>query len=187
MIEHSNFLRTMSDWSLLAQGVPHVDGHYLLLLTSRLLHILGAIILVGGVFYLRNVIASRAAAADNAGADPWFAGGRGTWAKWVGITTLVLLATGLFNFVMNVKTYEIATSYHMLVGIKILVALVVFFLAAVLAGRSALAERFRGNMKFWLSACLVAGIVTVLIGSVMRTYPRELKPTPGPTLVSPRN
>ena len=110
-------------------------------------------------------------------------GQRGTWAKWVGITTLLLVATGLFNFINNVKTYEIATSYHMLVGLKILVALVVFFLAAVLAGRSMMAERFRTNMRFWLSVCLVAGIITVLIGSVMRTYPREPKPIAGPTLI----
>jgi uncharacterized membrane protein len=173
-------------WIVIAQAVPKVDGNFLLLLTSRLLHILGAIFLLGGVFYLRTIIAPRLGAADGT-VDSWFAGGRATWAKWVGITTLVLIATGLFNFIVNVKTYQIATSYHMLVGLKILVALIVFFLAAVLAGRSGLADRLRANMKFWLSVCAIAGIVTVLIGSVMRTYPRTEKPTAGPTLVAPIN
>jgi uncharacterized membrane protein len=171
--------------SLFAQGVPQVDGHYLLLLASRLLHVLSAIILLGGIFYLGTIVAP--ALGTSGTADSWFAGRRATWAKWVGITSLLLIATGLFNFISNVKTYEIAVSYHMLVGLKILVALVVFFLAAVLAGRSGLAERLRANMKFWLTVCLVAGIITVLIGSVMRTYPRELKPTAGPTLVAPNN
>lgn len=173
-----------SDWLVLAQAVPKFDGQYFLLLASRLLHVLSAIILVGGIFYLWAVVAPGTAATNNGG-DAWFSGRRATWAKWVGITTLLLIATGLFNFVWNVKTYEIAVSYHMLVGVKILVALVVFFLAAVLAGRSGLAERMRGNMKFWLGVCLLVGILTVLIGSVMRSYPREPKPVAGPTLVAP--
>ena len=171
--------------SLFAQGVPQVDGHYLLLLASRLLHVLSAIILLGGIFYLGTIVGPALGTSGNG--DSWFAGRRATWAKWVGITTLLLIATGLFNFISNVKTYEIAVSYHMLVGLKILVALVVFFLAAVLAGRSGLAERLRANMKFWLTICLIAGIITVLIGSVMRTYPRNPKTLAAPTLIAPNN
>jgi len=179
-------ITALSAQFVFAQGVPAFDGQWWLLLASRLLHILSAIVLLGGIFYLRAIVAPGRAAAGG-DAEAWYAGRRPAWVKWVGITTLLLVATGLFNFITNVKTYEIATSYHMLVGLKILAALVVFFLAAVLAGRSRLAERFRMHMRFWLSACLVAGIITVLIGSVMRTYPRELKPIVGPTLVAPGN
>ena len=173
---------------LFAQSVPHFDGHYFLLLTSRVLHILASIVLVGGLFYLRTIVAPRLRAGDMAaGADPWFAGSRAGWAKWVGIATAVLLLTGLFNFYTIVTTYEIATSYHMIGGLKILVALVVFFLAAILAGHTPLAEQFRQKMKFWLSACLVAAVVVVVIGSVMRSYPREPKTIAGPALIAPSN
>ena len=173
---------------LFAQSLPHFDGIYWLNLASRVLHILSAIVLVGGLFYLRMIVAPRVATkSKGTAADAWFAGNRAAWAKWVGITTTLLLVTGLYNFITIVKTYQLNTSYHMLVGLKILLALVVFFFAAVLAGRSGLAERFRENMKLWLSVCLVTAILVVIIGSVMRSYPREPKPTTGPALVAPSN
>ena len=161
---------------------------YWVQLASRVLHVLGAIVLVGGLFYQRMIVLPRLRASDaEAGTDPWYAGRRGAWAMWVGIATLVLLATGLFNFVQIIRTNDIATSYHMIVGVKILAALVVFFLAAMLAGKSPLADQFRQNMKLWLTACLVAAMLVVMIGSVMRSYPRHLKPVAGPTLIAPSN
>jgi hypothetical protein len=177
-----------ADGFLVAQStMPQFDGDYWLMLASRAIHILGAIILVGGLFYLRMIVAPRLRAGDaNAGADPWFAGRRAAWAMWVGIATLALLATGLFNYLQIVKMHErLATSYHMIAGIKIVLALVVFVLVALVSGRSALAERFRQNMKFWLAACLIVAIAVVILGSVLRSYPRELKPIAGPTLIAP--
>src|SRR5215203_4697226 len=43
---------------LLAQqaAMPNMDGTFWLMLLSRILHILGAIVLVGGLFYIRNII-----------------------------------------------------------------------------------------------------------------------------------
>ena len=179
-------------WIVVAQGtMPQFDGSYWLLLASRVLHILSASSSLGGLFYLRMIVAPRLRASDTgagAGADPWFAGRRAAWAKWVGIATLALLATGLFNYIQMIKMHEkLATSYHMIAGIKMLLALVVFALAAPVSGRSALAERFRENMKFWLSVCLLTAIAVVILGSVLRSYPRELKPVSGPTLVAPNN
>ena len=39
----------------------------------------------------------------------------------------------------------------------------------------------------WLSVCLILGIITVVMGSVLRSYPRTLKvdTTAGPTLIAP--
>ena len=137
-------------------------------------------------FYLLAVVAPRAAASGS-NADAWFNGNRSAWAKWVGIATAVLLVTGLFNFITIIKTNQIATSYHMLGGLKIVVALVIFFFAAVLAGKTALADRMRANMKFWLTITMLIGLVIVIIGGVMRSYPREPKAAAaGPTLVAPQ-
>jgi cytochrome c biogenesis protein CcdA len=96
-----------------------------------------------------------------------------------------LLVTGLFNFVTIVKANQIATSYHMLGGVKILVALVIFFFAAILAGKTALAESFRERMKYWLTVTMLIGVLIVIIGSVMRSYPRTPKPIEGPAIVAP--
>jgi uncharacterized membrane protein len=171
---------------LLADGtMPHFDGMYWVLLLSRVLHILGAIVLVGGLFYLRMVIAPTVSTGKNPTTDAWFGGRRGAWAKWVGISALLLLATGLYNYFEIVQANELAASYHMLAGIKILVALVVIFLASLLAGRSALADQLRERMKFWLGVCLLIGMLAVVIGSVLRSYPHTPRTLAGPTLVAP--
>jgi len=179
---------TVADLATLAQAVPRFDGYYFLLLASRVLHVLGSVVLLGGIFYLLAVVAPRVAArGGRPDADAWFGGNRAAWAKWVGIATVVLLVTGLFNFITIVKTNQIATSYHMLGALKILVALVIFFFAAILAGKTGLAERFREKMKLWLTVTMCVGLVIVIIGSVMRSYQRTSKAANGPTLVAPDN
>jgi uncharacterized membrane protein len=174
--------------SVLAQGtMPKFDGLYWLLLLSRVLHILGAVVLVGGLFYLRMVVAPSVAAASKPTADTWFAGRRGTWAKWVGIAALLLIVTGLFNYYEIYIGYDLAQSYHMVAGIKVLVALVFIFLVSLLAGRTAAAEQLRERMLFWLSMCLLMGIFVVVLGSFLRSYPHTPKALSGPTLVAPSN
>ncbi len=176
----------LSDLLTFAQAAPHLDGYYFLLLASRVLHVLGSIILLGGIFYLLAIVAPRVVASGTAAnADAWFAGNRAAWAKWVGIATIVLLVTGLFNFVTIAKANQIAPSYHLLGSLKILVAMIIFFFAATLAGKTALADRFRKQMNFWLKVTMTVGLAIVIIGSVMRSYPRTPKPLAGPALVAP--
>jgi uncharacterized membrane protein len=171
---------------LLAQGtMPHFDGMYWLLLTSRVLHILGAIVLVGGLFYLRMVIAPTVSAAQKPTTDAWFGGRRAAWAMWVGIAALLLIVTGLFNYFEIAKANDLVASYHMMAGIKMLVALVLIFFASLLAGRSALADQLREKMRFWLSVCLLIGIFTVILGSMLRSYPHTPNALAGPNLVAP--
>lgn len=165
-----------------------MDAMFWLLLASRVLHILGAIVLVGGVFYLRMIVSRRLRASDsNAGADPWFGGRRSAWAMWVGIATLVLIVTGLVNFIHIVRTHQsLGGLYHALFGVKILLALVVFLLAAMLAGKSPAGERFRQNMRFWLGVCLVLGVLVVTLGSTLRSIPHVSK-VGEPDLIAPAN
>ena len=128
--------------TLLAQQphMPTTDSMYWIMLVSRILHILGAIILAGGLFYIRYVVSPTSAAAGTQSPDQFFGGRRATWAKWVGIATALLLFTGFWNYVQFGKTYDLAKFYHMILGIKILAAIAVFLLAALLAGRTNAAE-----------------------------------------------
>lgn len=176
------------EWTNLAQVMsPEMDGMYWVQLVTRIFHILGAIVLVGGVFYLRMIVAPRLRASDaDGGADIWFAGRREVWAKWVAIATVLLLVTGLFNYWQIIRSNErMASSYHAIMGIKILLALAVFFIAALLAGKTALAEQLRQKMKLWLSVCLAAGVIVVILAGVLRTYPHIPKPLEGPRLIAP--
>ena len=178
---------------LAQQTVPRLDSVYWLMLVSRILHIVGAIILVGGLFYIRAVLAPlppRERPGDGSSSDPdlLFGGRRAAWAMWVGIATLLLLVTGLWNYWQMIQMHErLASSYHMIAGIKMLIGLAVFFLAALLAGRSAAAQTLRQKMRFWLTTCLILGVLTVVLGSVLRTYPRipKVDAPAGPTLIAP--
>jgi uncharacterized membrane protein len=171
------------------QTMPEITPMYGVMLLSRILHILGAIILVGGIFYIRAII-TPSVSDPNVTPDQQLGGRRAAWAMWVGIATMLLLVTGLWNYLQMIKMHEkLAASYHMIAGLKMLAAIALFLLAALVAGRSPVAEMMRQRMRFWLNVCLLIGIVTVALGSLLRTYPRTLKvDAPGPsTLVAPAN
>ncbi|MCI0492934.1 MAG: hypothetical protein L0Z07_08355 [Planctomycetes bacterium] len=171
------------------QTLPPMDGAYWLMLASRVLHILGAIILVGGIFYVRMIAHRDPPASPSRTADVLFSGNRAKWAMWVGIATLLLVATGLFNYVMFMRTFDrFAGTYHMLFGIKFLLGLAVLFIAAVLAGRSAAADCFRQNLRCWLSLVLLLSLAIVVLAAMMRTVPHVPKPAAGPpALIAPMN
>ena len=145
-----------------------LDVSQLVQLVSRVLHILGAIVLVGGLFYIRSVLSP-------AGVEACFAGRRAVWARWVGVATFLLLATGIYNFLVindQVKAggEQLEPTYHMLFGIKFLLGLLVMFLAAMLAGKTALAEKFRTNMGRWLNVAWFAALAIVVIAALLRTF-----------------
>jgi len=153
---------------LLAEGMPTVDGVYVLQIASRALHIISAMILVGGLFFMRTVLSP-------AGAEACYAGRRAVWAKWVGITTAVLLATGIYNLMLIIGQTKadggkLPAAYHLLFGAKFLLAMLVMFLVAILAGKTTAAERFRGQMRKWLNIAWLAAIVIVVIAAVLRTF-----------------
>jgi putative copper export protein len=157
------------DWLVAQAAAPAVDGKFVLYVVLRVLHILAAIIIVGGLFYAKIVLVP-------AGADP-YAGNRQVWARWVGIASLLLVVSGLMNFMNNIGLAKehgtpLPPTYHMLFGIKFLLGLLVMFIAAILAGKTALADKFRQNMGRWLNIAWSASLAIVIIGALLRTFPR---------------
>ena len=169
--------------------MPTLDSTYWIMLVSRILHILGAIILAGGLFYIRYVVSPISAPPGTQPVDQFFGGRRGAWAKWVGIATALLLFTGFWNYVQFSKTYNLAPLYHMVLGIKILAGMAVFLLAALLAGRTNVADSIRQKWGLWINVCLFLALITVVIGSVLRTFPhdRKVDAAEQPKLVAPAN
>jgi hypothetical protein len=91
----------------------------------------------------------------------------------------LLLLSGLINFVRIVQRYDFpeGSLYHMLFGIKFLLALAVFYLASALAGRSHLAQRLQSRERVWLSWTVVLAVAVVLLAGVMKIAARTEKST----------
>ena len=143
----------------------------LLPLVSHILHVVGAVILVGGIVYLRTVVAPGAALGEGDPVDRLYSGRRTAWARWVGIATGLLLATGIINIVLVMKTYpNLSGSYRAMLGAKIVLALVVMFLAAILAGTTPAALELRKAAQGWLTVALVSGLVVIILASALRLF-----------------
>ncbi len=153
--------------TLFAQVEPEAGGLPIVPLISRVLHILGALILGGGIFFLRSVLAPT-------GDEQWLTDRRGTWARWVGIATFVLIATGFYNFLIingeaKIEGGKLPSTYHVLFGIKFLLGLVVMFLAAILAGKTPLAAKFRGKSQLWLNVAWFGVMAIIVVAGILRT------------------
>jgi hypothetical protein len=105
---------------------------------------------------------------------------RRRWAKFVMIATVLLLVSGITNLALAGR-YEykpvlgMPKGYHMIVGIKLLLALPIFFIAAILMGRTSLAKRFQANAEFWMNVNLTLALAMVLIGGGLRFVWRQPK------------
>lgn len=153
-------------FSLLAD-LPTINANYLIGVVSRVVHVLTAIIIGGGLFYMRTVLAP-------SGPEACFSGRRDQWARWMAAATGLSLVAGLYNFMATVSASKAAgdplpSAYHMLFGAKFVLGLFVMFVASVLPGKTALADKFRANMSRWLGLAWSAVIAIVVLGAIMRT------------------
>jgi len=144
------------------------------------MHILGAIALMGGTIFMRFALRpaiiqmqpeARAALHDEV---------RRRWSKVVMLATLFLLASGLTNLATTGRfnfdpVLGMPKGYQMLVGIKFLLALPIFFIAAAFLGRSNMAKRMQQNAEFWMNINLALALVMVLMGGYLRFVTREPK------------
>ena len=145
-------------------------------LALRWLHILCAIGLVGGVFFWRFALAPALAALDDVQRQQVHDAVRPRWARIVMITSAILLVSGLWNAVANIRQYEFdGGAYHALVGVKLLLALAIMFIAAKLSGRSESAERFREKQLSWLTINAILAVVLVCSAGVMKVMPHITK------------
>lgn len=146
-----------------------MDGTTLLNLISRWLHVLPAIIMVGGTLFLRlALLPAFAGSPHEQPRDQMREAVRKNWAKWIGISTLLLLLTGLYNAYFKAVTYELAPLYNGLLLIKMLLAFAVFYLAARLSGRSEKAIKLREREVHWTNILCVLMLTIVLIAGAMK-------------------
>jgi len=138
-------------------------------LLSRWLHVFGAIFMLGGTFYVRAVLLPSATETlDDATHQSLRTSVMGRWRKILMVLITILLLSGLYNFMVNMKDHDGQPTYHMLFGIKFLLAIFVFGLASMLAGRKPVSLKLQQNAKLWLGVTLAMGAAIVMIAGYMK-------------------
>jgi uncharacterized membrane protein len=144
-----------------------------LALLFRWLHILAAITAVGGTIFSRFVLLPSQGVLTTPDREALHAEMRSRWSKIVMASIGFLLLSGIYNFVMIVHNYGLSLRelrwYHPLFGIKFLLALVVFTVASLLAGRTPLAAKMRTKARFWMSFNILLAVLIVCISGILRT------------------
>jgi uncharacterized membrane protein len=161
------------------------DPLFYLLLVLRYMHILGAIMLMGGTIFMRFALAPTVATLEGSTRGDFHERVRTRWSKFVMLASGMLLVSGLANMMLFTKSrYDLdpvpilGMGYGMAVGIKFLLALPIFFFASFLAGRSTTAKKFQANAGLWMNVNLALALVMVLLGGLLKFVGREYKPEP---------
>jgi uncharacterized membrane protein len=144
----------------------------LLPLLMRWAHVISAVVAVGGSFFIWLVllpVAGRVLAAEQAG--ELRAALTKRWAKFVHTCILLFLVSGFYNYlVVTGPRHEGNGQYHMLFGIKFLLALVVFVLAVILTSSKPWSAKFKQNPIF-LTLLVVTSLIVVMLGGYMKLMP----------------
>jgi len=137
---------------------------------SRIVHVATAIVLVGGSVFMRFALMPAAAGLGDAEHEGLRERLMGRWRRFVHGGIALLLASGLYNYVVvMMPLHEGDGRYHMLVGIKLLLVLVLFFLASALVGRSSALQGLRDKARTTLSVMILLAAVIVAISGYLKT------------------
>lgn len=138
-------------------------------LLSRTLHVLGAIVMLGGAIFLRYVFLPSATALPEGESEKIRTAVSRRWKMFVHSGIAILLITGFYNYIAVAMPQHAGDKrYHMLMGIKILLAMGVFLIASVLPGRMPAFEGMRRNLKTWLTVTIVLATIVVVIAGALK-------------------
>lgn len=147
-----------------------MDSTEIVNVLSRWLHIGTAIVVVGGTAFLRFVLLPSAQQLPQAEHDQLRQLVMRRWRKIVMAGIGLFLLTGFYNYLVvgaGVK-HRNPGLYHSLMGLKILFAFGIFFLASALVGRAARFDAIRRGSKKWLLLLLAMAFFVVLISSFLK-------------------
>lgn len=146
-------------------------------LTLRWFHLVAAMMAVGGIIFMRFALLPSVSALADEQRQTLHQQIRSRWAKMVAVAIALLLISGLWNYIRflgEAKTWgdqwraSNNTLYQAVFGVKFILALVIFFLASALAGRTEATKKFRKNAKFWMTVNLILVLIVVALSGVLR-------------------
>lgn len=144
-----------------------MDTELILPILSRWAHVGCAIVLVGGSAFIWLVVQ------PVIGTEPsdLHSQLRNRWKKIVHPGIGLFLLSGFYNYWRAIPAHKGDPLYHMLVGTKILLALVVFALASILVGSKPGTQKIRDNARKWLGVTLLLATVIVGISGFVKVRP----------------
>lgn len=101
------------------------------------------------------------------------------WKRVVHSGIALLLLSGLYNYMQQIPKHKGDGLYHALLGTKMLLALVVFFIASALVGRSATFEKMRQNRAKWMGLVVLLSALIVGISGFLKvrgSKPKTVEP-----------
>jgi uncharacterized membrane protein len=157
----------------------------------RWFHLVAAITAVGGTIFMRFALVPSIGVVSDEQRKLLYEQIRRRWAILVMASIAFLLISGVWNFVsfMHEAKSELPEweawrhsymmLYNALFGIKFLLAMVIFFIASALAGRSAGTQKIRDRAVYAMTLNLVLALIVVALAGIMRLT--HTGPTPPST------
>lgn len=135
---------------------------------SRVIHVGTAIVVAGGSVFLLAVLTPVVNDLDKEAGSRVSAAVLGRWRRIVHIGIALFLLSGFYNYFRAIPLHRGDGLYHGLVGTKMLLAFVLFFLASVLVGRSERFEPMRQQRQKWLRVVVALATVIVAISGYVK-------------------
>ena len=145
-----------------------MDSQLLINVISRIIHVSTAIALVGGSVFMVFVLLPAAKQLSDEQHERLRGLVNKTWKRFVHVGILLFLVTGFYNYFQQMPFHKKDGLYHGLIGTKIILALVIFFIASVLVGRSAKFEWMRSGREKWLKIIVLLAAIIVAMSSFVK-------------------
>jgi uncharacterized membrane protein len=145
--------------------IPWLDG------VLQWLHVLAAVLAVGGVFFLRFVLCpalKKLPPEQDAAKTQLLQSVVRNFKMVIHSSIAVLLLTGFYRYLSQMSLTKGWSQYHMFMGIKILLAFVVFFLAIMLTLPGEKPNYFQRNRDRSLLISFVLGAIVILLSATLR-------------------
>lgn len=150
-----------------------MDSQFLINVISRIVHVSTAIALVGGSVFMVFVLLPAAKQLTDEQHQRLRELVNKTWKRYIHVGILLFLVTGFYNYFQQMPFHKKDGLYHGLIGTKIILAFVIFFIASVLVGRSPAFEWMRTGREKWLKiVVLLAAIIVAMSGFVKVRGPK---------------
>lgn len=152
-------------------------------IVSRWVHVGTAIVLVGGLFFMRFVLGPAAAQLSENEHAKLRELIMTTWKRFVHGGIALFIVTGFYNYLVVLGPQHKGDKlYHALLGTKILLAFAVFLLSSALVGRSKAFAGMRSNPRLWQGIILVLAALIIGISGFAKVALKPTTPVAAPVL-----